>query len=260
MVLGGPIIWPLADAPEVLRVVRDFAREAPDALGIAVGLRLAQPMPFLSPEQYGKPVLMLLLVWSGNLAEGEKVIAPLRRIASPIADVVRPVPYLAIQTMGDLANQHGMHYYWRSLRLPDFSDEVIDVLTGATEAITSPLSYFGCFAVGGAASRVDPAATAVGAREIGFELNTVAGWRPQDPEGERHTAWVRRSWDALRPHSTGVFSHFLSDEGDAGIRAAYGERLQRLTTLKDRYDPTNFFRHNANIPPSQGGEQRHASW
>lgn len=137
-------------------------------------------MPFLSAEQYGKPVLMLLILWSGNIADGEAVIAPLRRIGQPLADVVRPVPYLAIQTIGDAANQHGMHYYWRSLRLPSLANEVIDVLVEATEAITSPLSYFGCFAVGGAASRVAPRDTAVGVREIGFELNTVAR-RPASP-------------------------------------------------------------------------------
>ncbi|CAN5689624.1 FAD-binding oxidoreductase [soil metagenome] len=251
MVLGGPIFWPLADAPAVLRVLRDFARDAPDALSLGMTLRLAPPMPFLPIEQYGKPVIGLVLVWTGDPADGERVIAPLRRIAPPLADVVRPVPYLAIQTMLDAGNPHGMHYYWRSLRLPQLSDEVIDVLIGATESITSPLSYFGCFAVGGAASRVDPAATAVGAREVGFELNTLAGWRPQDPNGERHTAWVRTTWEALRPHSSGVFSHFLSDEGAAGIQAAYGERLERLAALKQRYDPTNFFRLNANIPPGR---------
>jgi hypothetical protein len=35
------------------------------------------------------------------------------------------------------------------------------------------------------------------------------------------------------------------------IDAAYGKRLERLTVLKDRYDPTNFFRLNANISPSR---------
>jgi FAD/FMN-containing dehydrogenase len=249
IVLGGPIIWPLAQAPQVLRVVREFARDAPDALGIAIGLRLAPPLPFLPPAEYGKPVLMLLLVWVGSIADGEKAIAPLRRIAPPLADVVRPVPYLAIQTMTDAANPHGMHYYWRSLRLPDLDDDVIDVVVTATEACPTPFSYFGCFAVGGAASRVDPEATAVGRRNVGFELNTVAAWRPQDADGERHRAWVRGTWDALAPRSTGVFSHFLSDEGTAGIRAAYGGRLSRLAAIKQRWDPANFFRMNANISP-----------
>ena len=251
LVLGGPIFWPLADAPEVLRFLRDFAPEAPDELGIALTARLAPPAPFLPPEQYGKPVVGLVPVWAGDVAEGEKALAPLRRLASPIADAVRPVPYLFIQSLFDAGNLHGTHYYWRSQRLPDLSDDVIDALLGRVESITSPLSHVVGFAVGGAVSRVPADATAVGAREAGFEMNVVAAWPPSDPEGERHVEWVREGWEALRPHTTGVFSHFLSDEGEAGVEAAYGGRLDRLVALKDRYDPTNFFRMNANIAPSR---------
>jgi hypothetical protein len=91
----------------------------------------------------------------------------------------------------------------------------------------------------------------VGQREVGFEISLAAGWPPPDPGAERHFAWVREGWEALRPHSSGVYANFISDEGAAGVDAAYGDRLQRLTALKDRYDPTNFFRLNANIPPSR---------
>jgi hypothetical protein len=255
IVLGGPIFWPLADAHSVLQFVRDFAPEAPDELGITIAVRLAPPMPFLPPEQYGKPVLGLVLVWAGDTAEGQKAIAPLRTIGAPIADVVRPVPYLALQSMLDGGAPHGMHYYWKSHRLPNLSDEVIDALVARVESITSPFSQIGGWAVGGAVSRVDPEATAVGEREVGFEFNITAAWPPSDPNGYRHTAWVREGWELMRPFSAGVYANFISDEGAAGLRAAYGDRLARLTTLKDRYDPTNYFRMNANIPPSQESNQ-----
>jgi FAD/FMN-containing dehydrogenase len=78
-------------------------------------------------------------------------------------------------------------------------------------------------------------------------------WTPQDPDPARHVGWVRRGWDALRPHAAGVYANFISDEGAAGVHAAYGDRMQRLTALKDRYDPDNIFRFNANIPPSRKG-------
>jgi hypothetical protein len=96
-----------------------------------------------------------------------------------------------------------------------------------------------------------PDATAVGERGNGFELSIVAGWPPPDPAAGRHVAWVRQGWTALRPYSSGVYPHFLSDEGAAGVEAAYGSRLRRLTALKDRWDPANVFRLNANIPPSR---------
>ena len=191
-----------------------------------------------------------MLVWAGDPAAGEAAIAPLRRIGTPLADLVRPVPYLFVQSSLDAGNPHGMHYYWRSQRVPDLGDEVVDRLAGLVDTITSPLSYVAGFAMSGAVGRVDADATAVGRRDTGFELSIVAGWPPPDPDPERHVAWVRRGWDQLRPHSSGVYSHFISDEGAAGVQDAYGDRLKRLTALKDQYDPTNLFRMNANIPPS----------
>ncbi|HVL31744.1 MAG TPA: FAD-binding oxidoreductase, partial [Solirubrobacteraceae bacterium] len=234
MVLAGPVFWPLADAHAVLRAVRDLAPGAPDELGISIVLRLAPPMPFLAPEQYGKPVMGLLLVWAGDVRAGMETIAPLTSIGTPLADVVRPIPYLALQSMLDGSALHGNGYYWKSHRLPELSDAVIDVLVSRVEAITSPLSQLSGWAVGGAASRVDPSATAVGPREVGFELNVTAAWPPSDRDGDRHVAWVREGWEALRPHSVGVYANFLSDEDAAGVRAAYGDRLRRLTALKDR--------------------------
>jgi Berberine and berberine like len=104
----------------------------------------------------------------------------------------------------------------------------------------------------GAVSRVDPPTTAVGeqARQVGFDLNVTAGWSPRDPDGERHTAWVLEGWERLAAHAAGVYANFLSDEGTAGVEAAYGERLARLRALKDRCYPANVFRMNANIEPS----------
>jgi hypothetical protein len=251
IVLGGPIFWPLRDAPEVLRFLRDFAPQAPDELGITVALRLAPPMPFLPPDQYGKPVIGLVLLWSGDQAEGQQVIAPLRRIGAPVADVVRPVPYLFIQSMLDGGAPHGLHYYWKAHRIPILSDEVIHTLVARTECITSPLSQIGGWAVGGAVSRAAPDATAVGDRDAGFELNVTGAWLLTDKEPSRHISWVREGWEALHPHAAGVYPNFLSDEGSAGIASAYGDRLQRLMLLKDRIDPSNFFRLNANIQPSR---------
>jgi len=252
LVLAGPIVWPLEGAREVLGFLRDFAPQAPDELGIALSARLAPPAPFLPPERVGEPVVMVVPVWAGDAAEGRKALAPLRRLRAPIADVGGPTPYLTVPSLLDGGNPRGMHYYWRSQRLPELSDDVIDVMVAQTETIGAPLSYVAGFAVGAAVTRVQPDATAVGPREGGFELNIVAGWRPDDSDAGRHVAWVRAGWEALRPHSSGVFSHFLSDEGAAGVEAAYGKRLGRLRALKDRLDPTNFFRLNANVPPSPG--------
>jgi FAD/FMN-containing dehydrogenase len=253
IVLGGPMFWPLDQAHDVLRVLREMAPGAPDQLGVMLVANLAPPMPFLPPDRYGTAVLGLLPVWCGDPADGMAAIAPLRAVGTPIADAVRPVPYRSVQSLLDGSAARGNGSYWRSHRLPDLSDAVIDIIVDSVRTITSPLSLLNGWLIGGAASRVAPDATAVGAREEGYELRHIAVWRPGDPDADRHVAWVRDGWDRLSPHTAGrQYATFLSDEGGAGIRAAYGDRLDRLTALKDRYDAGNVFRLNANIPPSGG--------
>ena len=67
-----------------------------------------------------------------------------------------------------------------------------------------------------------------------------------------HKAWSRAGWEALRPHSTGVYANFISPQGAVGLDAAYGTRLARLSELEAVWDPDNVFRQNANIPVSEG--------
>lgn len=250
IVLGGPIFWPLDQAAQVLRFLRDFGPAAPDDLGIGIVAMLAPPMPALPAECYGTPVLGLLPVWCGDIAEGTEVLAPLRAVGTPIADLVRPVPYRSLQSLLDPGAPPGNASYWRSRRLPDLPDAAIDVITGLVASITSPLSLLNGWVIGGAASRVAPDATAVGPRPPGFELRLIANWRAGDAD-DRHVGWVREGWESLRPYGAGQYATFLSDEGLGGVRTAYGDRLARLTALKDRYDPSNVFRLNPNIPPSK---------
>jgi hypothetical protein len=200
-------------------------------------------------------VIGLLPVWCGDLAEGSRVLAPMRAVGTPIGELVRPVPYRAIQSVLDMSASPGTASYWRSRRLPALTDPVADLITGAVATMTSPFSLVNGWVIGGAMSRVPAGATAVGARPPGFELRMIANWRPGDPDPERHRAWVRDGWERLGPYSDGQYATFLSDEGAAGVRAAYGDRLDRLTALKNRYDPDNFFSLNPNIPP-QNGETR----
>ena len=214
----------------------------------------APPLPFLRMQHYGTPAIGLLLTWAGDIAEGVRATAPLRALGTPLGELVRPVPYRALQSLIDGSAPHGTHAYWRTHRIPDALRRGDRPDLALVETQTSPFSLLNGWAIGGAASRVAADATAVGAREVGFELRLIATWPPGDLDGERHRAWVRDGWEALRPHATGrQYATFLSDEGPAGVRAAYGDQLPRLIALKDRMDPDNVFRSNVNIPPSGGG-------
>ena len=249
MVFGGPIAWPLEDAPVVLKTMNNMAAVAPDDLGISPAITLAPPAPFVPLDRIGKPMVALILVWAGDPDEGEKAIAPLRKIGSPFADAIRPLPYVFIQSMLDGGAPHGRHYYWKSHRLPAIDEEVIEIMMERAASVTAPFWQMNGWAVGGAVTRIPADATAVGRREVGFDLNVLAAWPPGDGKGDEYREWVREGWNALQPHSTGVYTNFLSDEGASGVETAYGDRLGRLTALKDRYDPGNLFRMNANIAP-----------
>jgi hypothetical protein len=205
----------------------------------------------IPPDWQGKPIVALVLTYAGPVEEGEEVLRPVRQLGSPIVDAVVPKPYVEHQKAFDAALPHGRHYYWKSHRLPPLSDEMIEIIVEHAGKITSPLSTFGLFCFGGAVARVPSDATAFPNRDAAHDINIVASWMPDDPEPARHKAWVRGFFDALTPYSRGVYVNFTSDDAADRVRsAAYGpEKWARLVALKRKYDPTNFFRLNANIAP-----------
>jgi hypothetical protein len=152
--------------------------------------------------------------------------------------------------MFDAAFPHGRGYYWRSCALPPLTDGMIDVLIRQAEKITSRFSTMPLFTLGGAVARVREDATAFPNRKAQHNLNIVGAWQIDDPDPERHIAWVRQTWEAMQPFSTGAYVNFMSDEPADRLRAVYGlEKYERLVALKRRYDPENVFRHNQNIAP-----------
>jgi FAD/FMN-containing dehydrogenase len=251
MILAGVVAWPMDQGAKLLAFLRDFLAEAPDEVGVVGNLRLAPPMPFVPEPLHGKPIAGLVLTYAGSIEDGERVLKPLRSFNAPAFDAVMPKPYTAHQKSLDTALPHGRHYYWKSHRLPPLSDDMIGIITGHAANITSGMSAVGLFCFGGAMARVPADATAFGHRDAAHDINIVGAWLPDDPEPDRHRAWVRGFFDALEPHSRGVYVNFTSDDSPERIRgAAYGEaKWKRLVALKKQYDPTNFFRLNANIPP-----------
>jgi len=160
------------------------------------------------------------------------------------------MPYAAIQGMFDAGVPRGSRNYWRSGYVDALDDEAIDTLLAHTDGIPSPLGQLHIHQMGGAMSRVPEGATAFGDRDAGFLMNYIGLWL-EPAEDEAITARVRAVSDAMEPHSTGArYVNFLADEGEAGVRSAYGaESFTRLQSLKARYDPTNVFRLNQNITP-----------
>jgi FAD/FMN-containing dehydrogenase len=250
-VLAGPLFYALDDAPEVLRFYRELIAAAPDDLTTIVNLRRAPALPFVPAELHGRPVVAVIVCYTGALARGERVLAPLRRFGRPLLDAIAPRPYVELQQLFNPGVPHGWHYYWKSWELPPLSDGAIDALAEHTARLTSPRSYVIVFQLGGAIARVGEHETAYGQRDATHNVNISAVWLADDPARDDHVRWTRECYAALEPFATGrAYVNFLADEGRQRVRAAYGEeRYARLVAVKRAHDPDNVFRLNQNIDP-----------
>jgi hypothetical protein len=213
-ILGGPIVWHLEDAADVLRFYRDFIETVPDELTTILALRRALPLPVIPEHLHWKPVLMIDTCWVGDHAKGEEVLRPLRAFGTPALDLVGPKPWIAFQAHLDPGVRPGWHYYWKSADLTPLDDSAIDVLVSNAEKATARLSYTILFQLGGAISRVPEDATAYGHRSAAHNVNINAVWEdPADPAAEEHSGWARRLFSELEPWQDGVYVNFLGDEG-----------------------------------------------
>ena len=248
-VLAGPVIWPIADSPQVLRFYRDWIAEAPDELMTIVVQRRLLPLPFVPPELHGELVLSIACCWAGPVEEGEEVVRPLKEFGNPVLDVCKPKPYLAHQAMFDASFKHGWWYYFRSCDVGGLSDDVIDVMVEHGSRIVSPITSIALWQMGGAVRRVGESDTAFNGRDAAFTFNINGNSETADGfDAERE--WARGYWSALEPHHTSTYVNFLMDQGEEAVRQAYGpEKYDRLKELKRSYDPGNLFRLNQNIRP-----------
>jgi FAD/FMN-containing dehydrogenase len=249
IVLAGPIFWPMEDSPRLLRFYREWIVDAPDDLTTIVLHRLAPPLPSVPADLHGRPVVVVGCCYAGPVEEGERVVRPLRRFGAPLLDLCAPKPFVEHQAMFDPSLPRGWWYYFRSCDVAALSDAVIDITADHALRMRSPVNTFPIFHLGGAVARVAEDDSAFHGRSAGHTFNinatTVTG------EGfEEERAWSQSLWTALQPYHTSVYVNFLMDEGEGRIRQAYGAaKYDRLKALKRRYDPTNFFRLNQNIPP-----------
>jgi FAD/FMN-containing dehydrogenase len=248
-ITGGLILWSAERADEVLATYRDLTESAPRELTAAAAVLVAPPAPFVPEAWHGKPAIGMLVCHSGPNAEAD--LAPVRDLGDPIVDLVTEKPYADQQSMMDEMDPKGLHQYWKAEYLPGLSSEYLDTFRDAALKQTSPLSYSVIFHLAGALNERDDDDGAVGNRDAKFISGFSGVWSPDMPPDE-HIAWVRGSWEKIRPFSTGGnYVNFQLAEDDADRTAdAYGRNFQRLQRVKAEYDPGNLFRVNRNILPA----------
>ena len=244
-VLAGLLLHPRERAPELFAFYREFLRGTPDELDTTFAYMNA-------PD--GTPLVAVVAVYAGDPDEGARLLAPLRAFGPPIADLIQPMPYAAAQGMIDAGVPIGNRYYWKSSFGKVLTDDLGAVLKSSADAMASPLSMILLFEIKGAIQRVAKDAMAFDHRDENFEMSIIAQWT--DPAAdEANIRWTRESWHAAQPFvSQAVYAnHMTADESEERVRAAYGSKYERLAGLKAKYDPTNLFRMNHNIPPLTAG-------
>jgi FAD/FMN-containing dehydrogenase len=209
----------------------------------------APPLPFIPQRLHGAPVIALLVAYTGDPAEGERVLAPLRSLATPLLDLIGPMPYPALFEITKDATIRGRGEELRSTYLDAVDDALLATVLEHFLQATSPLNLVQWRVLGGAMARVPADATAFAHRDKPYMVTLIANWL--DPlDAQPHLAWLERFWAAVRLFGSGVYVNFLGLEGEKRIREAYSPATyRRLAAVKRRYDPTNFFHLNQNVRP-----------
>src|SRR5437763_1914662 len=241
-VLGGLVIYPMGQDQALLKFYREFTASAPDELG---------PLAVLATLPDGTKAVVTLLCYSGASAGGERLLRPLRNFGPPIADQVCVMPYTAVQGIVENFNPRGLRNYWKTLYMKKLTDDAIKVMVECYSTVPSPNTHVVLYTLGGAVARVAADETAVGFRDACHALLIVGMW--SEPAGdEANIRWVRQFWEKMQPFASGGF--YVNYEAETGlekVKAAYGpHKFERLAVLKTKYDPTNLFRLNQNIPPA----------
>ena len=238
-IVGGLLLYPRAMAINVIRHFRDYMASAPDELTAYAAL-------LHGPD--GSPLVGVIPCYCGNLADGERVLQPLRKFGSPIVDGIQAMPFPAMQSLLGPSFPDGNQNYWKSTLQRDLSDDAISAIVEHANGLLSPLSFVVLEYYGGAAGRVSSEATAFPHRNLPWDILFLAQWT--DPaQTNTHRDWARSGEEILRPFSENA--HLLSAldiEADDVIKGAFGANLPRLAAIKKKYDPANFFRAN-NINP-----------
>jgi FAD/FMN-containing dehydrogenase len=241
-ILGGSLIYSFEKSRKILRFFKEFTRNTPDNLTMDA---------FLFTSKKGVPMVSIDFCYAGAMSDGEKLIAPFRKFEVPLQDTVHPISYCELQKMFDNPFRAGQHSYWKSTYLEELSDDAIEVITNCFEKSPSKETVLFVEHYHGMMRRIHQNDTAFGHRNADYGLLIVSNWLNQNDASE-NVKWARSFSTAMQPFSNNtVYVNYLGEEGDEHVKSAYElTNYERLVSLKNKYDPENFFRLNHNIKPT----------
>jgi FAD/FMN-containing dehydrogenase len=244
-VFAGGVLYPLSFTKEALRFFRDWAPTIPDEL-------VTQVVSLTFPD-LGR-VFAIAGAYHGDLKKAEEVLKPLRSFGKPLLDIFQPMPYVQLQSMFDPFFPPGRMVYVKSNFFETLNEEAAEVVDEFLATCPSPHTFAGSEHWHGAATRVPSTDTAFPHRSNPFNLIIWSQWEGAE-NSEKNIRWTRDFWNAMKPFLIeSSYGNYLSDEGEESSRASYGANYDRLAQLKAKYDPTNLFRMNHNIPPAKSAQ------
>jgi FAD/FMN-containing dehydrogenase len=248
-IVGGMLILPAT--PDTIASFIAEAEAAPEELSTIANVMPAPPMPFVPEEHVGRLVIFAIVVHAGGGEAGERAVAPLRKLATPIADMIKEMPYPEVF----LPEEEGYHptAVGRTMFVDAIDRGVAETIVEYLGSSDATMRVAQLRVLGGAMARVPAETTAFAHRKSRMMVNVAAFYDGPEDRAVRE-AWVADFAAALRQGDGGAYVNFLGDEGEERIRAAYpGATWDRLASIKARYDPTNLFRLNQNVPPATKG-------
>lgn len=242
-VTAGPLFRAPEEVEEAFERFQVAAARAPAEMTCLLKLGAAPAAPFLPESMHGRPVGITIVCHTGGSAQAARDLAPLRAEPAPAADLIEARAFTQFQSMFDAGEPKGRRDYWKSEYVTDLDEDIKGVLLDAHRRLPSPSANIKVFQLGGAVVRVPPEASAAGHRDAGFIIAIASAW--DDPaDDEANIGWVRDTWIRVHEHSgRGGYVNFLTEDAgdDEHTRAYAGVDLDRVETIRKRYDPAGLF-------------------
>ena len=247
-IVGGPTLFPLDRAKEIMQWYREFIVDAPEDLNGWFAFMTVPPVAPFPEELHLQKVCGVLWCYAGPEEEADAVFAPVRAL-EPILYGIHAMPFPGLQSAFDALYPKGHQWYWKAAFFNELTDAAIDEHITYARALPTPQSTMHLYPVNGAAHRVDKHDTAWSYRDALWG-QVIVGVDPDPAKKDDLIRWARDYHEALHPYSAGgAYVNMMMDEGEERVKASYRDNYDRLARIKAQYDPQNFFQVNQNIRP-----------
>lgn len=240
-VVGGDVVFPLKDLPGVLSFYADYAQSAPDELYL----------DFMCSSDIGKEdgIALIHACYSGPESEADKVLAPIMKAGTVLNDGIKAVDYVALQRAWDDTDPRNTGSYLKSGFVNDIPDKLTSLISQNFRAFNERGTTMFFQHSGGAIGRVPADSTAFAHRKAVANMFAVVNW-PMAESRDSHVRYIKEYWKDFEPFTDGWYTNEVDDHSDRVVNGNYQGNYERLVQVKNRYDPGNLFRLNANIKPT----------